>query len=402
VRSGVLARAVGADAGAGLEALQRLEEAATLGRWWGEPMDGFEAELLARCEQAPLDGPRLAVLLRDFPALRTKALCARAIAALAADSIETMPLGVLELADTPALVQALHRLLARDDGLSDVREIPAAALARLGSAGLGDATQLERLWQQAGKVGDEEDRARSCIRIAATANETIVSHLRTLLADASWPTGQETGARVAALAAAAGVPTRLCFSLAQELGELSADNLAAARQQLREPLLAGDGALAMTRYLAARPLDRGSLDGLWELPGPAGRAYLQRYRDEREHKLYCWATGELARAGDAEARREVESAIERRLYGWIDGLDDDVLTDGKSLERVPLLLRQVESNCCTFAVIATAIEQVFECDPFVPEQGVRSRPDLVRDAWQQAQGRLGWSKIAARWLIAPK
>ena len=72
------------------------------------------------------------------------------------------------------------------------------------------------------------------------------------------------------------------------------------------------------------------------------------------------------------------------------------------LERVPLLLSQVDSNCCTYAVIATALEDVFEVDAFVGESGVQSRVALLHATWARHRENLRWSRIADRWLIVPE
>ncbi|MBL8732495.1 MAG: hypothetical protein JNN13_09015 [Planctomycetes bacterium] len=131
-------------------------------------------------------------------------------------------------------------------------------------------------------------------------------------------------------------------------------------------LRAGDGAGAIAALCARGPAFVGELRYLGACRSAAVRAHLERCRDEREHGQYRWAIAELARSGDGAARAEIEAVITHRLYRWLDDLDCEVLTDGAALERVPLLLDQLDTNCCTFAVVGSALGQVFEVDAFQP------------------------------------
>ncbi len=397
-----VALAMGDDAERGLLALQHLELAANEGELWGDPMVGLDQVLRERSAAAPLDGARLGFLFEQFPAVRSVALGQRTIAAITAETVPAMPLGALELADAAALAKALQQLLVVDEVQFEVRELAVRGLAALGRIGLGEPTQAARLWSQAAQLNNEETRAKARIWLAEIRDPTVSTLLLAETKDAMWYPGWETAGLVGALAAASGLDRRLALAFAQDLHEFDIERMSGLRTQLLELLRTGRASEAIVRYLADRPLERGGFDFLWLLPDPAGRAYLQRCREEREFGLYCWATGELARGGDAAARAEVESAIERRLYGWIDDFSADVLTDGNRLERVPLLLRQVDSNCCTLAVVGTALEEVFEFETDLPEHGIRSRPARIQAAWQRCQGQLQWSRIANRWLIAPK
>ena len=48
-----------------------------------------------------------------------------------------------------------------------------------------------------------------------------------------------------------------------------------------------------------------------------------------------------------------------------------------------------------------------EVEAFQSEYGLLSRPELLKRAWARSQGnlsqgKLAWSNIASKWLIAPK
>jgi hypothetical protein len=399
--------AFGAEAEAGRSVLAQFDDAAEEGDQLGEPMVGLDEALRERAAKADLEAGRLASLLEWFPAVRSPALCSRAIGLMTPANLKDMPLGVLELADRAALAQALHRVLATEGLGKEPRELAIGCLANLGKPGLGDAAQAEVLWQQLLKLQSEEDRGTLQIDFAEVRDPAWTARLRAAAKDETWYPGWETAGRIGALTAAGGIDKRLAFEFANTLQSLDIDVLGKLREDLLPKLLAGDGAGAIESFVRSRGLDEQPMDFLWLLPGKFGREWLQRYRDEREHGLYAWATGELSRAGDPDAKAEVESAIARRLYGWIDEFTVDVLTDGKSLERVPLLLQQVDSNCCTFAVVGSALEDTFEVDAFESEYGLLSRPELLKRAWDRCQGTLGqgklaWSNIASKWLIAPK
>lgn len=394
--------AFGADAEAGRLVLAQFEDAAGQGDQLGEPMVGLDEALRERAAKADLDASRLAALLEWFPTVRSPALCARAIGLLTAANLKDMPLGVLELADRVALAQALHRILATTGLGNEPRELVIGCLASLGKFGLGDAAQADVLWQQILKLRSEEDRGNLQIDFAELHDPAWTARLRAAAKDETWSPGFLTAGRIGALAAAGGIDKRLALAFTTALQTLPIDVLGKLREDLLPKLLAGDGAGAIESFVRSRALDEQPMDFLWMLPGKFGREWLQRYRLEREYGLYAWATGELSRAGDPDAKAEVESAIARRLYGWIDEFPEDVLTDGKSLERVPLLLQQVDSNCCTFAVVGSALEDVFEVDAFESEYGLLSRPELLKRAWARCQGKLAWSNIASKWLIAPK
>lgn len=370
------------------------------GEFWGEPMAGVEAHVASALAESRDGGPALGELLLGFPGLRTVSLARRAIAALDARNVEQMPLAVLELADAPALAAALQHLLAGEGLSPDGRERIVTALCRLGAPGADEAA-VDRLWEGVAALGDSDRRNHRRIELAAALGPRAANRLLAGLDAEQWTWGPDTAGSIAALWAAGGVDTGLAKELAEELARLPHEPIAALREPLLPLLRAGEGRAAVLRYLADRPLERGLPSFLWTL-GAEGMALLRRYRDERELGYHCQALGELARGGDQEARAEVESAIRRRFYRWIDTWTSDALTDGQKLERVPLLLSQLDANCCVHAVVESALDDLFEVDTAAGGRGVLTRGQRVVQAFERGRGRFAWSRIAGRWLVAPR
>ncbi|MEO6596427.1 MAG: hypothetical protein ABIP94_16880 [Planctomycetota bacterium] len=391
------------DAERGAQACEHLDAAVDAARFWGMPMEGLDAVLVEKAEAASLDAVRLGYLLEHFPAVRTKKLGERAIAAIISATVASMPLGVLEAVDAPALAERLRAVLA--DAAVGREALRAALKARLRLRGVAfDEAEVRQLWTLSERLDDEEDRAAARIRLASASvgGKAVVGLSTEALAQTKWAPSWRDAGTLAGAMAAGGLDVGLCLSLADDWQEAEPSRFAAVLDAVLEPLRANDARKALRGWLAKGPELVSAIDALWTFDDPAARAYLARARDEREHNLHRWAIGELARAGDPDARAVVEHVIKARLYGWLDTFDDDVLTDGKSLARVPLLMTQVDSNCCTYAVVATALEHVFELEAFVNELGALRRPDVVRAAWQRSEGHLRWSQIADRWLFLPQ
>jgi len=396
--------------------LKHVLDAIDEGAIWGAPMDGIDVALVGRAGR--LDAVGLGRLLADVPTARSPDLLARAIAALDASNVDDMPLGVLEFGGAAALAGQLHAILADDELTGDLFETTMGALVRLEPALLGDDATVLALFDRCGALRDFEARASLQLRIAAARGDVVRDRLLAPLDDADpasvsvgttgmvWnsPAARQLAGMLAAAVAACGVDYRSAAGLMFELTKHgpTAAQLTAARTAMRGPLLRGDGVAAIGALLALdMGIDLGHLR-VWTLPDEVALPALQRGLEQRERGEYLDAVGQLARRGDQAARAEVERAIRRRLYRWIDRLGVGVLTDGKSLDRVPLLLSQVDSNCCTYAVIASALEEVFEVDAFTNENGVRSRPARLRATWERGRDRLRWSRIADRWLIVPE
>ena len=383
-------------------AMRRLLEAVDDGRFWGLPMTGLDAALLARVRAVECDDARLGRVLAALPRTRRPELARRVIGAIDAGNVDGMPLGVLELLAPEALALRLHALLADDELDDDALVTTIAAVARLPDELLGSDAFVARLYDRCAQIRSEDSRERLRLRIAAVRGRAVWTVVAQRLEDAVVPNSYASAGALAAAVAATGIDHRTAHSLYYNLqANADAQQLHGAFRVMKAPLLRGDGEAAIAALLAQDVLGLG-LVTVWPLADAVALPALERGRTARERGEYLAATGQLARRGHAAARAEVESAISRRLYGWIDRLGTDVLTDGKSLDRVPLLLSQVDSNCCTFAVIASALEDVFEVDPFVGESGVQLRPAVLHAVWREHRDDLRWSRIADRWLIVPE
>ncbi len=395
-RTAIFAQVLDADPAVGLGAIERLDDALAEARFWGIAVDGEAVQdaLAAAAATAGLDGARLGLLLRRFDRARTAALCAQALAALRPELLGDIPLPVLELHDGHALLEWLRRTFADDALKPEHRDLVADALLRV-----GEQRSAGRLWAWAmTRTGDE--RVSAMLRFGACGGDEVEKLIAALVT--AEPPPEPTPLTVAPLCAWLAVyahDTRLAEELLRELCELPGDDFAAAWRALAGPLRAGqNGAAAVAAYMAIRPPGRGELRGLGAF-GEAVRPWLQRVRAEREHGLYRWATGELALQGDPAARAELDAAFAARLYRWLDDADPEVLASRGSAEGVIRLLPLLESNCCTFAVVGSRLEDLFEADAFVAEDGLRTRPQLLQDRWWRVGERWRWSWLAGR-LVA--
>lgn len=392
-----VADALGADADAGRRGLDRLLTALDDAAFWGMPLPPLD-ELAARAAAAQLDGRRLSMLLREQRDLRTAELCAQALAALTPELLEAMPLGVLELHDAAGLAARLRAFLGEGALPPGQRDAAAAALLAL-----RDQEAAQPLWQWLSDQRADAAWAEGLVRWGGLGGESVRERLLGLLPDAAPDEiTPRTVAPLPALLAAGGLDVRLCLDLLGELQNLTRAALGDAWQAMRDSARAGDAAAALGRYLGIRPLHRGELFGLGTVRDPAVTAHLEQARQERHHGLYLWATQELARQGDDAARAELERAVAARLYRWIDELDPALLAGAPDLGWVPALLAQVDTNCCCFAAVGSRLEDLLDVDAFVGESGVRTRAGLVREHWQRYRERLRWSRIADRFLVAPR
>ncbi|MCC7395581.1 MAG: hypothetical protein IT455_00780 [Planctomycetes bacterium] len=383
-------------AAGGAATLEAVLTARTWAGWYGLALDGLDTQLITRAEAAELDGVRLAMLL-DEPELRTLPLAMRAIEVLDAASLHEMPLGVLEVVDAAALTARLQSLLGTPQGTVDERKLLSALVA----LGGGDAAAASAVWRAVQQGGDAADRAGWQFTLAAGGHPEASAAARALLARESWLANDAHAGDLGLLLAANGVAPELAHSVVGMCSGASNPAVPEFATILLPALRAGDGAGAIAALCARGPAFVGELRYLGACRSAAVRAHLERCRDEREHGQYRWAIAELARSGDGAARAEIEAVITHRLYRWLDDLDCEVLTDGAALARVPLLLDQLDTNCCTFAVVGSALGQVFEVDAFQPEWALVGRVGHLRSVWGRAQGHQRWSRIAHRWLILP-
>lgn len=381
----------------------RLLEQAHRGASCGMPMDGLGEALVLRARRMDPDARRLFAMLEQWSATRRPDLLARAIALLDVANVVHAPLAVLEVADPVALATALHRIVreSKDHGDSIRRALP--ALVRMEPSLLGDAEDVLALFGRAESWDWQEEREELRIRLAAARPEVLRDRvLAALRREHGAGTWSGAGA-MAAAAAVGGVDVHLALSLRNAYGERNTTpaEFEAAMAVMREPLLRGDGVAAVEALLAAADGSLCGLDGLWTLRDGRGLPYLRAARDRRELGGHREAIGQLARAGDPAALATVEHAIRARLYGWMDSWSPHVLANGHDLARVPLLVAQLDTNCCTHTVVSGALQQIV---PLVPEPAddlAVPRVERERAFWQVAREQLRFSRIADGHVVLP-
>jgi hypothetical protein len=377
-------------------ALARLAEAVEMAAFAGLELPDPGPALAASLGPKNLDAARLAVLLTGFPGARTKALCEQCLQSMTAEQFELMPWGVLELHDPERVLARLREWFRGDSVPSAARDGAARMLLRA-----GDQTSAVPLWAWVQGITDEADRVAMTLQFGACGGKDVLQLLGDKVAkEPPEPTTANVAPLCAMVAAFAG-DTRLASGLLRELTALAKDDFSAAWQALAEPLRAGTGPEAIRRFLAIRPLQRGALWGLGAFRDVA-IPYLLRAREEREHGTYSWATGELALVGMPAARDEIDGAVARRMYRWIDNLDPQVLVGRGNAEGVIRALPLLASNCCTYCVLASRLGQVFEVDPFPSDDGFKPRAQMVAERWWEVGERWHWSWLAGKLIAAPR
>jgi hypothetical protein len=347
-------------------------------------------------EATDLDAARIGMVTQHFQGARTKALCDQCMHKMTAPEFGQLPLPILELHDPQAVAARLREWFVAKATSPEVRDGVARMLMRA-----GDQTVARPLWGWVQGLAEADDRHAATLEFGACGGKEVVQLLGEKVP--KEPPAQRADAVVplAGLVAAFAGDTRMASGLLGELLPLANEDFAAAWRALAGPLLAGDAASAIRGYLAIRPLSRGSLPGVGAFRDVAV-PYLMQARAQREHGLYLWATGELALIGMPAARDEIDGAVARRMYRWIDSLDPRVLVGRGSAEGVVKVLPLLPGNCCSYTVLASRLEDAFEVDAFPPEQALKPRAQMVADRWWQIGDRWRWSWLAGKLIAAPK
>ena len=359
----VCALAFGDDQDAGRALLVRLADARRLDRIGLVPIPAkLPARLAAAATTRPLDDVRLHALLDAWPETRTLALRRAYLAALTPTHLPDCAVALLEVTDHIAFTTKVDACRDHAD-----RKVALAAhdlLLRLGSPARGLA--LLAFCAEQGELP---------IALARSQSPALLAALRAAIADLPTP---HAAAALATTLACFGLDERLAESLANEWAAVPPE-LLEAWPELRVAATSGDAGAAVAAYLAGRPLSRGRCEHLFRLRHPAVDAYLARCRHERHHGLYAWATAEAGLAGDATALAEVRAAQRAGIYPWLDDLPAYALADDGELTAIPSLLEHLEGNCCTYAAVASRLEDLVEWDGFAaPDDGLRSRPAIAR------------------------
>ncbi|MBI5851359.1 MAG: hypothetical protein HZB39_10100 [Planctomycetes bacterium] len=342
------------------------------------PLDGDIERDLARGLAARTMPPEdLALLLENVPGLRTATLRTRLL--------ESLPLGALTLDLAPILE------------LTDAD----ALRARLRAAGNPASDELADLRLRLGDPSDGPTllaiaRAHAldpCL-LARSASQKLAASLHAAF-------GSANAERLPyALAAVLGVDERLAIALADEAEELEDDERARRAAVLSRCADAGQARAAVVSILAARPIATPVLRGTWTLCAETPvRSWLERRRDARELGGHADAVAALALGGDEPAREELRSAFALELYPWFDDLPHEVL----GVDGVPpdpsRWWRALDGNCCSFAAIASRLEDWYAIDAFRREDGPRSRTDVLRDVFTRHAGEWRYSVILGKFVV---
>ncbi len=340
-----------------------------------------------RLEKAGLAGTPLSTLLLDLPELRTRANCARLVGSLAPADLDRTLLGVLDVVDHDGLAAHLRAMDAGEDDLLK-RRIDSARIV------VGDtahATEILALVD-----GDPESDP---VLLSRSACDALRDTLRQRLATRTLP---ELAALrdFAALAAVEGLDETLVRVLLFELGDLtSGGRLSPAVTALFAEAMRGSCRDAVAHYLAGRAPDAEILERSGTIATPEVLAWLARVRDARELFRHAHAIAELALAGDAAARAELQRAHQLQLYPWVDDLPAWTLAIGEERPDPTVWEDALCGNCCSFASVASRLEDLYEVDPFVNETGLRSRTRLLHDRFTRFAKDWHFSRAAQRFVI---
>ena len=365
-----------------------LSTALDAGRFLGCGMRGlpepawFDARLQAAFAGRDLDEEASAALLREFPGLRSKELCARYLEQLSAATIEPENLECLELFDAALL---RRRLAAAMTGAAD--DPASLALLRLGAPELGGALAK---WALAHSPTHLHFLARSRGKDAIAVVTAALERGR--------PNQETEFALLTALATLHGLDERLCKGWCERLNQIPGEQREKWWSSLAPLVLAGKPESALELWLGTA--ESAAFPGLGFSRAPFVTEYLRGL--VTAHGMRPLGVEQLALLGDAQARAEIERVIEHGHYAWIDAMDDDALTDRNDLARIAKLIGLLESNCCLWATVASRLEDVLgDRHVAVPETGVQLRAEVTRAYFERFRQRLSWCAITDRYAVRP-
>jgi hypothetical protein len=386
--------AFGADAKAGLAALERLAEAADALALPLRPAPQLPARLRLAIDAfgAQLDHDRLHRLVVDFPMARSPRLLELYWQSVTPQNLADCAFPVLEVS------VGWHERL-REWAAAEAPAVHGPArewLLRVGDTQLADA--LLAHWQQ-----HHADDLALLLRIGAA--KPIAAWLAAHLAE-QWPAGtsaagQAAFAALAAVAALQGVPHEVAQRWAEELqaqrGEPRVrDRLAAWRDAVAE----GAAIDALVEFYGGGDLAKVRVWGLGQIDDDRVRELLGRVRDTPGADQLS-VVGERMLAGDYQARIVVDTLRTRHVYGWFDDACTPVQTGGRSLDLVPWLLAELETNCCRRNSAASALQELTGFDVWEqPEHGLVTQPARARAWWAAVGEHLRWSEAARRFEVA--
>lgn len=295
-----------------------------------------------------LPGLDLARLGARVPACRTARIAAAALGRLAiapsneqievhggTDRLLARDMAFLEVADGDELRRVLRRWAANESPSTvQARDLALQALLLLGDPESGGRLAA---WVESGAADATSDsEVPAIVLLARSVSPAVTAYIDEKVASDSPPLA------LAAKAVLGGLPECVALALADAFDPEADD---AEVRDARARLVRDGKAVEVVLEWCFREEEMGMADvGL--VRDERVVAALRRVRDARERGLYLWATCQLMLAGDDEATAELDRALRTGRYRWIDNREPLHLTLGGRLDRLPMWIDELESNCC--------------------------------------------------------
>ncbi len=388
------ALAFGADADAGLAAVERLIDVADtlVAPYRTNP------RLPERLRQAiglfgdRLDFARLHRLVEEIPAARSERLVELYWRTITPANLARCAAEVLEVSPSIPFRERLHEWGAAADAA--VREPALELLLRLGDTELDEA--LIAHWQ----ARHRQDPLLLARCGTAAVRHLLEEELRRLTIGDGGPSSEACDL-LAATALALDLPADVARRWSEDLRARRGEEAVRERfERWRGMVLEGDGVGALLDDCATVPPESLYVYGLGQIDDDRVRELLRKVRSTPGAAVQA-AIGELALAGDWQARQEIDELRHRHVYGWFDDATSLVRAGGRTLDLVPWLLGELETNCCRRNSAASALEFLYGFETHaMPEHALRTQAARAREHWRAIGEHLRWSELANRFVVA--
>ncbi len=354
---------------------------------------GNRLELAANANE-DLDFARLHGLVRHFPGCRTPRLLGRYLAKLEAEHVPQFRAEYCEVVDANGLRRRLRDF--HDDQDPTVRD---AALDL--SLKIGDAQSAARLVEFF-----QEQKREDWLVLARTQHPAVRQHLLRAASEYELPeSGEVVGKALAPLFAVAahdGLPEGAASGWIAAIWGDDAKGVAPGFAEWSAKIRAGKPFEALVACLATMPRDRSYFPGLGLVRDPRVLDFLRgRARRAASGSRYD-AIGELAIAGDPDARTEVRAAVRAGHYGWLDSATDRSLTLDYDPATLPGWVEELESNCCRNVAVAGVLEKMLGVDIHdIPDGAALTRAAVIRPLARKFGASAKWSRIAGHRVLVP-
>ena len=375
------------------------DESAALAQRIGALVDAAEelmlpspATVVQRATDGLLKKPRRAAVLARVGSrcaeLATRERALAALAALAVEGPSALPAidtheGLADWAFIESRASAeLLELLWRWRGVAEHRELATAILLRAGAA--VDAAAV--------LTAEDELQERAVKALPETERVLIRDPMRAVVAD-EFATADSKARAMRWLALLGGLPFEVASAVAE--AEMPVD----VHKQVCDALVAERAIDALV--LALPHIANASLRGLGKVRDERVLLFLRELAKQRETRLYAFATGELVRAGDANAISELRQVIADGRYRWLDDEEGAILSCGLQPTEAAHWIQELESNCCRAVVARRVLEDLFGWELPRSADALATDAEFARRWHAAAQGRWAWSVLAGHWLPAP-